>query len=126
MKTQEQNAIIYCRVNLNENTDENLLINRQENEIKNFCKNKGYNVVKIFTDFTTNINKTQPELQNMKDFAMQSEIKIDVVVCSGFDRIARTFEKVLDVMIDFNQMSIDVISVEQITNLNNKSNEQNN
>lgn len=126
MKTQQQNAIIYCRVNLNENTDENLLINRQENEIKNFCKNNGYNVVKIFTDFTTSINKTQPELQNMKDFAMQSEITIDVVVCTGFDRISRNIKEFLDIVFDFNQMSIEVISVEQITNLNNKSNEQNN
>jgi len=126
MKTQQQNAIIYCRVNLNENTDENLLINRQENEIKNFCKNNGYNVVKIFTDFTTSINKTQPELQNMKDFAMQSEITIDLVVCTGFDRISRNIKEFLDIVFDFNQMSIDVISVEQITNLNNKSNEQNN
>ncbi len=123
MKKQQENAIIYCRVDLHENTDEIFIINRQENEIKNFCKNKGYNVVKIFTDFTTSKNKTQPELQNIKDFAMQSETTIDVVVCSGFDRIARTFEKVLDVMIDFNQMSIDVISVEQITNLNNNTND---
>ncbi len=126
MKTQKQNAIIYCRADLNENTDEIFIINNQERQIKNFCENRGFNVVKIFTDLTTNKNKTQPELQNLKDFAMQSETTIDVVVCSGFDRIARTFEKVLDVMIEFNKIGIDVISVQQITNLNNKSNEQNN
>jgi len=126
MKTQQQqNAMIYCRVDLNENTDEIFIISKQENETLKFCKNEGYNVVKVFTDFTTSKNKTQPEFQNMKDFAKHSENPIDVVVCLGYDRIARTFEKVLDEMIDFNQMGIDIFSVQQITNSKNNTNDKN-
>ena len=125
MKTQKQNAMIYCRADLNENTSEILNALNQENEVLIFCKNEGFNVVKTFIDYTTSHNKSQPELQRMKDFAMQSEITIDVVVCRGFDRISRDIKEFLDIVFDFNQMSIDVISVEQIINLNNKTNEQN-
>lgn len=126
MKTQQQqNAMIYCRVDLHENTDEIFIISKQENETLKFCKNEGYNVVKVFTDFTTSKNKTQQEFQNMKDFAKHSENPIDVVVCLGYDRIARTFEKVLDEMIDFNQMGIDIFSVQQITNSKNNTNDKN-
>lgn len=125
MKTQQQNAMIYCRVDLYENTDGIYSINQQEKEVLKFCKNEGYEVVKKFTDYTGSSNKKQPELENMKNFAKQSENRVDVVVCLGFDRIARTFERVLDEMIDFNQMGIDVISVQQITNYKNNTNEQN-
>jgi DNA invertase Pin-like site-specific DNA recombinase len=125
MKTQKQNAMIYCRADLNENTSEILNALNQENEVLNFCKHEGFNVVEKFIDYTTPHIKSQPELQRMKDFAMQSEITIDVVVCWGFDRISRDIKELLDIVFDFNQMSIDVISVEQIINLKNKTNEQN-
>ena len=124
MKKQQENAMVYCRVDLHEKSDEILNITKQEHEILNFCKNAGYNVVKVFTDFTTNKNKSQPELQNMKDFAKQSENQIDLAVCHGYDRIDRDFEKTLEIMIDFKNMSIDLLSMKLITNLKNNTNER--
>jgi len=124
MKKQQENAMVYCRVDLNENTSEIIHLLNQENEIQKCCKDLGFKVVKKFTDYTTTLNISQPELQNMKDFAMQSEIPIHVVVCFELDRIARTFEKVLDEISDFNKMNIDVISVKQISNFIHQTYEQ--
>jgi DNA invertase Pin-like site-specific DNA recombinase len=126
MKTQQKNAIIYCRVNLHAKTDEILIIDKQESEVLKFCKNEGFNVIKKFTDYTTTSNKNQPEFKKMKAFAKHNDNQIDAVVCLGFDRIARTFEKAHNEFTEFNQMSIDIISVQQITNFKNNTNDKNN
>ena len=124
MEKKQKNVIVYCRADLHENTSEILNIMHKENEVLTFCKSEGLNVVKKFTDFTTTMNKSQPELQNMKDFAMQSENRIHLLVCFELAQIARTFEKVLDEIIDFNQMGINVTSVQQLINYKNNTNER--
>jgi DNA invertase Pin-like site-specific DNA recombinase len=124
MKIQQQNAMIYCRADFNENTSEIIHLLNQENEIQKCCKDLGFKVVKKFTDYTTTLNKSQPEFHNMKDFAMQSENRIHLLVCFELAQIARTFEKVLDEIIDFNQMGINVTSVQQLINYKNNTNER--
>ena len=80
--------------------------------------------IKVFTDCnskTTNINN---QLQNMKEFAKNNAETVSAVICESFDRISRKYKETLDTIMDFEEIGIDLISIKQLTNSKNNSNEQ--
>ncbi len=121
---KNKNVILYCRVCLNKPSDLFTIKYEQENRLLRFCANIGYNVVKVFTDYNSQTNKNNDELQNMKEFAKNNAESVTAVLCESFDRISRNFEEMLDIMMDFGDIGIDIISLKQLTDLNNNSNEQ--
>lgn len=124
MKNVNKNVILYCRVTLNKPSDVFTIKYEQENRLLNLCTINGYNVVKVFTDCnskTTNINN---QLQNMKEFAKNNAETVSAVICESFDRISRKYKETLDTIMDFEDIGIDLISIKQLTNYKNNSNEQ--
>ncbi len=123
-ENKNENVILYCRVSYNNPSD--LFIDKDEqiNRLLRFCNLYGYNVVKVFTDYNTQTNKNKQQLQNMMDYAKNNVETVSAVLCESFDRISRNFEKILEIMIDFKNMSIDLLSMKRITNLKNNTNER--
>jgi DNA invertase Pin-like site-specific DNA recombinase len=124
MKNVNKNVILYCRATLNKPSDVFTIKYEQENRLLNLCAIYGYNVVKVFTDCnskTTNINN---QLQNMKEFAKNNAETVSAVICESFDRISRKYKETLDTIMDFEEIGIDLISIKQLTNNKNNSNEQ--
>lgn len=99
-----------------------LIINQQEDSLRKLCKEKGYKITKIFTDYNTSRSTNSPELEKMKDFAIENAKKLDKVICVGFDRLARNFEEVLDILNDYESLGMKVTSLTHITNTKNITN----
>lgn len=121
-KKKKENVILYCRVNLIKENNRILIINQQEDSLRKLCKEKGYKITKIFTDYSTSRSTNSPELEKMKDFAIENAKKLDKVICVGFDRLARNFEEVLDILNDYEALGMKVTSLTHITNTKNIAN----
>lgn len=121
-KKKKENVILYCRVNLIKENNRILIINQQEDSLRKLCKEKGYKITKIFTDYNTSRSTNSPELEKMKDFAIENAKKLDKVICVGFDRLARNFEEVLDILNDYEALGMKVTSLTHITNTKNITN----
>ena len=88
------------------------------------CAILDYNVVKVFTDYNTQTNKNNQQLQNMMDYAKNNVESVSAILCESFDRISRNCEETMEIMIDYCNIGMEVISMKQITNYKNNSNEQ--
>ena len=119
-----ENVILYCRVTLNKPSDLFTIKHEQENRLLRFCNKNGYNVVKVFTDYNSQTNKNNYQMQNMKKFAKNNDETVTAVICESFDRISRSFDEILEIMMDFGDNGIDLISLQQLTNFKNNSNVQ--
>lgn len=117
-----ENVILYCRVTLNKPSDLFTIKYEQENRLLRFCNKNGYNVVKVFTDYNSQTNKNNYQMQNMKKFAKNNDETVTAVICESFDRISRSFDEILEIMMDFGDNGIELIST--TNNFKNNSNVQ--
>lgn len=94
MKTlKEENLItraaIYCRVSTTmQGEAEYSSLNAQEDQLKAYCKGKGWEVVKVYKDINSGKDLERDEIQNLLKDA--EENLFDVVVATKIDRFSRS------------------------------------
>lgn len=123
-ENKNKNVILYCRVSYNNQSDLFIDKDEQMNRLLRFCNLYGYNVVKVFTDYNTQTNKNNQQLQNMMDYAKNNVESVSAILCESFDRISRNCEETIEIMIDYCNIGMEIISMKQIINYKNNSNEQ--
>jgi uncharacterized protein YutE (UPF0331/DUF86 family) len=58
------------------------------------------------------------------DYAKNNVESVSTVLCKSFGRISRNFEETMEIMIDYCNIGIEVISMKQLKNYKNNLNEQ--
>lgn len=97
-------VVIYARVSTKEQHPENQLI-----ALRDYAKNRGWAVVKEFTDQgISGAKESRPALNSLMDFARKR--KADIVLCWRFDRFARSSRHLLNTLEEFRTLGIDFVS----------------
>jgi len=93
---------IYCRVSTEEQDPK-----KQEEELKEFCINRDYKVVEIYTDVISGSKDSRPSLNRLMDYAYNK--KFEAVVIWKLDRLGRSLKHLIDIVNKFQNWKIDLI-----------------
>ncbi|TLX78426.1 recombinase family protein [Labilibacter sediminis] len=98
-------AVIYSRISTNRAKQN---VERQELELKNFAKNNGVKVVKVFEEIASGKVQTidRVEFKNMMNFIEAEEIKL--ILCTEISRLGRNNIDVLTTINYFNENKINL------------------
>ena len=99
-------AAIYCRVS----TDKQELF-KQVELCKEHCKIKGYEIYKIYAEIISGAKESRPEFNNLLNDLRHYKFK--AVVVSRLDRIGRSLKHLLNLLDEFNNKGVDIITVTQ-------------
>jgi site-specific DNA recombinase len=124
MKKEKKNAVLYCRVNMEKPSDVFYTKVGQEHSLIKYCAETGYNIVKVFTDYNSPTNKNNLQLESLIEFTKKNAEEFDFIFCDSFERFSRDIEETLEILSNFCKMGVDVLSLKQITNLKNNTNER--
>jgi DNA invertase Pin-like site-specific DNA recombinase len=124
MKKELKNAVLYCRVNMKKPSDVFYTKVEQEHRLIKYCAETGYNIIKVFTDYNSPTNENNLQLESLIEFTKKNAESFDFIFCESFERFSRDFEQTLEILSNFCKMGVNVLSLKQIMNLKNKSNER--
>ena len=99
-------AGVYCRVSTQEQSTA-----AQETELKEFAKNRGWDVVKIYSDTISGTKDSRPGLNQL--MADCHSRKIDVVLVWKFDRFARSVSHLLRALETFEELGVEFVSISE-------------
>lgn len=113
MKNENLNVAIYCRTLY----DDALAIEKQTQEIKEFCNNKKYEIVKIYEDIGYGADNTnRPAYKQMiKDLKKE---KFNIIIILDMSRLSSSImelEKIIKLLIKYN---CNLLSIKEDINLN--------
>src|ERR1035438_9197113 len=100
---KRKRAGIYSRVSTQEQSTA-----AQENELKEFAKNRGWNVVRVYSDTISGTKDSRPGLNQL--MADCHSRKIDVVLVWKFDRFARSVSHLLRALETFEELGVEFVS----------------
>lgn len=99
---------IYARVST---TDKNQDLDTQLIPLQDYCKNRGWEVYKIYTDEMSGSKESRPMLNQLLKDAHKKQF--DVVVVFRFDRFSRSTKQLIDSLETFNSLGIDFVSYQE-------------
>ena len=102
MKKQKRVAI-YTRVSTQDQSTK-----AQEYELQQFAKNRGWSVVRVYTDKKSGATSSRPALDEL--MADCRKRKVDVVLVWKFDRFARSLRHLVTALEEFKKLAIDFVS----------------
>src|SRR5580658_109650 len=81
----------------------------QESELREYAKNRGWEVTRIYRDKISGTTTTRPGLSELMVDAKKR--KIDIVLVWRFDRFARSVSHLLQALETFRTLGIDFVSI---------------
>jgi len=99
-------SAIYTRVSTNDQTNDNQLI-----ELRKFCQNNNYEIVKEYSDTISGTKSSRPELDKMLKAMRDKEFK--VVIVWKFDRLGRSTAHLLQVLDEMKNKKVRLIATSQ-------------
>jgi len=97
-------AAIYARVSTTDQTTKN-----QTRQLKSYCENRGWKVVKIFEDRgVSGSQASRPGLDALMEQVRQG--RYQAVVVWKFDRFARSTQHLLQALTEFQALGVDFVS----------------
>ena len=120
LKIKINYAISYSRVSSKEQADNNMSLDTQIKQIRNYAKKSDYKLVQEFGG-THESAKTDEriEFNKMKKFALNPKNKIDTILITNFDRFSRSGASSMLIIRELKDKGINVVSVNQNINTNN-------
>ena len=97
---------IYTRVSTDGQNTEG-----QESELREYAKNRGWEVTRIYRDKISGTTTTRPGLSELMTDAKKK--KVDVVLVWRFDRFARSVSHLLQALETFKELGIDFVSISE-------------
>lgn len=99
-------AAVYSRVSTQEQSTV-----AQENELKEFAKNRGWDVTRVYGDTISGTKDSRPGLNQL--MADCHSRKIDVVVVWKFERFARSVSHLLRALETFEELGVEFVSISE-------------
>lgn len=102
--TRKQRAGLYVRVSTNEQNTE-----AQEVELREYAKNRGWEVAKVYRDTMSGAKNSRPALDELMADARKR--KLGIVLVWKFDRFARSVTHLLAALEEFRALGVEFTSV---------------
>ena len=99
----KKRAVLYCRISTGDQHLETQLL-----DLREMAKQRGYEVVREFTDIISGSKSRRPGLDQLMADARRH--RFDIVLVAAFDRIARNVRHFLDVLDELNHLGIEFVS----------------
>jgi DNA invertase Pin-like site-specific DNA recombinase len=99
-------AGVYCRVSTQEQSTA-----AQETELKEFAKNRGWEITRVYGDTISGTKDSRPGLNQL--MADCHSRKIDVVLVWKFDRFARSVSHLLRALETFEELGVEFVSISE-------------
>ncbi len=103
---RKQRAAVYARVSTAEQNTEG-----QEAELKEYAKNRGWEVTKVYRDKVSGTTRSRPALDEL--MADAKKRKLDIVLVWRFDRFARSVSHLLQALETFRTVGIEFVSISE-------------
>ncbi len=106
------NCIIYCRVSTKEQAEKGYSLEAQRKECAKFAFNKDYEVDEAFIERGESA-KTQDrtQLKKMIEYSVRNKKKLSALIIWKYDRLARNLSHQTELVKQFSQLNIRVLSV---------------
>lgn len=118
--TDQKRAAIYCRVStIMQGEAEYSSLDAQEDQLKAYCKGKGWNVVQVYRDIKSGKDLDRDKIQQLlKD----AEDKLfDIVVATKIDRFSRSIIDFYDFSKRLTELGVDISSATQPIDTSNSA-----
>jgi DNA invertase Pin-like site-specific DNA recombinase len=99
-------AALYCRVSTGDQHLETQLL-----DLRELAKQRGLEIVREYTDVISGAKSKRPGLDQLMSDARRH--RFDILLVSGFDRIARNVRHFLEVLDELNHLNIQFISLRE-------------
>jgi DNA invertase Pin-like site-specific DNA recombinase len=99
-------AALYCRVSTGDQHLETQLY-----DLREFAKQRGYEIVREYTDVISGAKAKRPGLDQLSADARRH--RFDAVLVAAFDRVARSVRHFLEVLDELNHLGIEFISLRE-------------
>src|ERR1700687_3385377 len=106
-------AVLYIRVSTPEQASGNYSLPTQEAKERNFCRQQGLAVLKLFADEESARTDDRPEFKKMLAYCRQHRRDISHVVVSDLSRLARNVLDQGQTLVELGQMGIQLVSVDE-------------
>ncbi|WP_298156148.1 recombinase family protein [Flavobacterium sp.] len=116
------NTIIYTRVSTDEQADKGFSLRHQEQILKTYCKINNLKILNHYKEDFSAKNFNRPEWKKLMAFVKANKKTVDKVLFSKWDRFSRNAEEALSVIRKFNELGIEINSIEQPLDLSNPDN----
>ena len=113
-------AAIYCRVStIMQGEAEYSSLNAQEDQLKAYCKGKGWEVVKVYKDIKSGKDLDRDEIQQLLKDA--EEKLFDIVVATKIDRFSRSIVDFYEFSEKLNELDVALASATQPIDTSNSA-----
>lgn len=102
MKKQKR-AVFYTRVSTAEQNTA-----AQESELRQFAKNRGWDVTRVYSDKISGKTSSRPALDQLMDDCRKR--RVDIVLVWKFDRFGRSLRHLVTSLEEFKRLGVDFIS----------------
>lgn len=99
-------AIIYCRVSTTDQAKLGFSLNNQEQQLKEYCSYKGYEVTAVFREDFTGTSFDRPKYNEAIEYCKRN--KIDVFVVMKWDRFGRTLTGSIEQLARLKKLGIEM------------------
>jgi site-specific DNA recombinase len=109
---EKKKVAIYCRVSTYEQGQGNFSsLQGQEDLLKEYCKNKGWQVYSVYIDKASGSSLERDEIKKL--LADAEEKNFDIVAATKIDRVSRSVLDYLDIDKRFTDLGIDIVFATQ-------------
>ena len=102
----KKRAVLYCRISTGDQHLETQLL-----DLRKLAKQRGYEVVREYTDVISGTKSKRPGLDQMMADARRH--RFDLVLIAAFDRVARNVRHFLEVLDELNHLGVEFISLRE-------------
>ena len=118
------NIIGYIRVSTDEQAEKGYSLQYQEDCIKRYCAQRGYNLLQVYKEDYSAFGSfnDRPEWSKIDSFVKKNKGLVSAILCLRWDRFARNLSEALNTISQFKKRNIDILTIENPIDLSNPEN----
>jgi site-specific DNA recombinase len=118
---QNKNVILYRRVSTTDQKLNGHSLSTQNNNLREFARNNGMNVVREYMEDFSAKNFNRPEFRRMEEYVKNNKGKVDYILITNWDRFSRNIGDGLNVIYSMKALGVEINCTESWIDYNDPS-----
>jgi len=114
-KPNRKTAILYTRFEVGQTDDSRNSCSGQEKILREYCKKKKIEVIRVYSEFAQGRDFERPEFQKVLSEIKSGKLKSDYFLFTTWDRFSRNIGNGLSMVGHLNAFGIELIAIQEIT-----------
>ena len=113
-------VIGYCRVSTDDQAENGFSLPHQQESIRKHCELHNFNLIGIYTeDFSGFRGFNRPEWLKLENYALNRKNKVDMILCTRWDRFSRNHLEALMTIERFKKAGVEIRTIENFHSAKN-------